>query len=544
MKYMINVLFFVSSCLIITNAQILYQCNFDNDTIITSCLKPEQLAGVLISEQLGSAGIQPPISPLSDVTSSLKPTSNGQSCNLPYKLDSFTWDMYFCNDGYCQTSTDSTSKCSSGQFGYFNFQAPRKVSFTLNTASGGADGTDEQCLIYYYYLSKVTGTEQSIIIRKQEVGDSSETIDSVTSSPHNGWIKRQVSFHTSKGGYKIYFDFERISGPNGVTTIIGIDEISVLQGDCPTELVTGSTSEISVGTTITEWDMTTSNTTETISTVQTTDTIVTESSSSMESITTTTTATTTTTTATSTTTATTTSATTATTTITSTTTTTTTSTTTTITSISTSTISTTTTALTTTSATTTTTSASTTTSTATTTTTSTTTVITTTTTATTTTTTASTTISTSTITSPTTTVITTTATTTSTSVQTTTSTTSTSSAHMITTTTMLTTTATVFTNQPSPTTMITNSTSNVTQSTTIDSLENTTKKDPSKRTLIIALATGVPAALIIVVIIGVWIKRSAVGGLLSGISHPFTDITDQNEMTTFKLNDLQDDHAF
>ncbi|CAF1102538.1 unnamed protein product [Adineta steineri] len=218
--------------IVITYAQILYQCNFDNDTIITSCLKPEQLAGVLISEQLGSAGIQPPIAPLSDVTSSLKPTTNGESCNLPYQLNSFTWDMYFCNEGYCQTSTDSTSKCSAGKFGYFNFQAPRKVSFTLNTDSGGTSGTDQQCLIYYYYLSNVTGTEQSITVRKQEVGDISETIDTVTHSPYNGWIKRSVSFHTSKSGYKIYFDFERISGPNSVTTIIAIDEISVLQGNC------------------------------------------------------------------------------------------------------------------------------------------------------------------------------------------------------------------------------------------------------------------------------------------------------------------------
>ncbi|CAF3565227.1 unnamed protein product [Adineta steineri] len=528
------------SCLIVTYAQILYQCNFDNDTIITSCLKPEQLAGLLISEQLGSAGIQPPFSPLSDVTSSLKPTSNGKSCSLPYHLNSFTWDMYFCNEGYCQISIDSTSKCSSGQFGYFNFQAPRKVSFTLNTASGGTNGTDEQCLIYYYYLSNITGIDLSITIRKQEVGDTSKTIDSVASSPYNGWIKRQVSFHTSKGGYKIYFDFEKTSGLPSLTTVIGIDEISVHQRNCPSEPTTESTLTIST----TESDITTSNIIETISTIQTTDTTVTESSS-MEPITATATATITTTTS-----STTTSTTSATTTTT-TTTTTTASTTTIIASTSTSTTLTTTTALTTTSATTTTTSASTTISTTTTTTTSTTTtttttVITTTTAATTTTTTASTTISTSTTTSIPTTVITTTIATTSTSTQTTTttSTTSTSSGAITTTTTMLTTATTVMTNQPSSITMITNSTSDLTESTTADSLENTTKKDPSKRTLIIALATGIPAALIIVVIIGVWIKRSAVGGLLSGISHPFTDITDQNEMTTFKLNDLQDDHAF
>ncbi|CAF4002266.1 unnamed protein product [Adineta steineri] len=280
----------------ITHAQILYQCNFDNNTLANLCLKPEQLAGLLISEQLGSAGIQPPISPLSDVTSSLKPTTNGQSCSLPYKINSFTWDMYFCNEGYCQTSTDSTSKCPSGQFGYFNFQAPRKVSFSLNTDSGGI--------------------EQSITVRKQEVGDISETIDTITRSPYNGWIKRQVSFHTSKGGYKIYFDFERISGPSGPTTIIAIDEISVHQGNCPNEPVTQSTSEIAVGTTtsittITESDLTTigitsistpiTTTTATTTTTTTTTSTITSTTFSSTTTSTTSTATTTTTSTTSTT---------------------------------------------------------------------------------------------------------------------------------------------------------------------------------------------------------------------------------------------------
>ncbi|CAF1279479.1 unnamed protein product [Adineta steineri] len=216
----------------ITHAQILYQCNFDNNTVTTSCLKPEGLFGLLIDEKMGNADIQSPTAPLSDVTSSLKPTSNDESCNLPYKINSFTWDMYFCNEGYCQTSTDSTSKCSAGKFGHFGFTGLRKVSFSLNTVSGGTDGVDEQCLIYYYYLPDITGTAQSITIRKQEVGDISETIDSVASSLYNGWIKRQVSFHTSKSGYKIYFDFEKISGSPSLTTVIAIDEISVLQGNC------------------------------------------------------------------------------------------------------------------------------------------------------------------------------------------------------------------------------------------------------------------------------------------------------------------------
>ncbi|CAF1383324.1 unnamed protein product [Adineta steineri] len=244
---------------------------------------------------MGSADEQSPTAPLSDVTSSLKPTSNGQSCNLPYKINSFTWDMYFCNEGYCQTSTDSTSKCSSGKFGYFGFAAVSKVSFTLNTASGGADGTDEQCLIYYYYLPKITGTDLTITVRKQEAEDISETIDTVTSSPYNGWIKRQVSFHTSKGGYKIYFDFEKTFGPPSSSTIIAIDEISVLQGDCLSEPTTQSTPTILVGTTtsITESDSTTIGITSILTEPITTTTITTTTTSTTTTTTTSSTTTTT-----------------------------------------------------------------------------------------------------------------------------------------------------------------------------------------------------------------------------------------------------------
>ncbi|CAF3694489.1 unnamed protein product [Adineta steineri] len=284
----------------ITHAQILYQCNFDTNTITTSCLKQEGLFGLSISEEIGSADIQPPTAPLSDVTSSLKPTINGQSCNLPYKINPFTWDMYFCNEGFCQTTTDSTSKCSAGKFGYFGFAALNKVSFTLNTASGGTPGIGEQCLIYYYYLPKITGTDLSITVRKQEAEDISETIDTVTSSPYNGWIKRQVSFHTSKGGDKIYFDFEKTSGPPSSSTIIAIDEISVYRGNCLSEPTTQSTPTISVGTTtsITEADLTTigitSIPTEPITTTATTSTTTTITTDTTSTITTTTTSTSTT----------------------------------------------------------------------------------------------------------------------------------------------------------------------------------------------------------------------------------------------------------
>ncbi len=71
-----------------------------------------------------------PLAPLSDVTSIRKiimnlyvnfecfhlvtPTLDGKMCALPYKIGNLTWDMYFCNKGYCPTTISSNSTCVSG----------------------------------------------------------------------------------------------------------------------------------------------------------------------------------------------------------------------------------------------------------------------------------------------------------------------------------------------------------------------------------------------------------------------------------------------
>ncbi len=56
----------------ITYAQILYECNFDTAAIGTGCLAPVGTFGLLIVDKMGTAGIQAPTTPLSDVTSSRK----------------------------------------------------------------------------------------------------------------------------------------------------------------------------------------------------------------------------------------------------------------------------------------------------------------------------------------------------------------------------------------------------------------------------------------------------------------------------------------
>ncbi|CAF3421804.1 unnamed protein product [Rotaria sp. Silwood1] len=201
---------------------------------------------MLLDDGFGTVGIDPPISPLSDVTSSLTPTSNGELCIVPYQVNSYTWDMYFCNNGYCPTPSNSSTKCTGGQFGYFAFVAPRSISLPLKTGSEGINGTNQQCLTYYYYFPNITGAQHNINVRKEEVGSINEIIDTVTSNPVNGWTKRQVNFTTTAPGYKIYFDLEKKVGSVATSSVIAIDEISIRQGSCCTYEYTSNEYSLSI----------------------------------------------------------------------------------------------------------------------------------------------------------------------------------------------------------------------------------------------------------------------------------------------------------
>ncbi|CAM4906359.1 unnamed protein product [Rotaria socialis] len=66
----------------------------------------------------------------------------------------------------------------------------------------------------------------------------SDTIDTVTNSPLSRWIKRNVTFTSTKSGYKIYFYFERTTGAILSESYITVDEISILQGTIATMTTT------------------------------------------------------------------------------------------------------------------------------------------------------------------------------------------------------------------------------------------------------------------------------------------------------------------
>jgi hypothetical protein len=74
-------------------------------------------------------------------------------------------------------------------------------SFQLKTESDGINGINQQCLIYYYYMGNAS--QKIITVRKEETNGKSEIIDSVTSSPFNGWIQRKISFNAEALGYRV-----------------------------------------------------------------------------------------------------------------------------------------------------------------------------------------------------------------------------------------------------------------------------------------------------------------------------------------------------
>ncbi|CAF4988060.1 unnamed protein product, partial [Rotaria magnacalcarata] len=115
---------------------------------------------------LGTIDKDEPISSFSDVTSITKPTANGELCKLPYKVDSYTWDMYFCNKGFCPTATSSNSKCALGQFAHVRLFETGVYSVLLKAGTGGINGIDDQRIIYYYYIPNGIDIRMSIKLHK------------------------------------------------------------------------------------------------------------------------------------------------------------------------------------------------------------------------------------------------------------------------------------------------------------------------------------------------------------------------------------------
>ncbi|CAF1010293.1 unnamed protein product [Adineta ricciae] len=223
------------------NCQIVYQCNFDDSTVTDHCFTGGGITGAMISQTtVGSFNLQTPDTPISDVTSILKPTGNGQRCSLPYRIGSNQWDMYFCYTSTCLTSPNVYGNCTMGRYGVVKLGSTAIKSYQIKAGSKGINGVNKQCLIYYYYMSNAT--QKSITVRKVETNGENETIDHVTSSPYNGWIKQEVTYNAKASGYNIFFDVVKTVTDSYAPTV-AFDEVSISQGDCEKSITTEVTTE-------------------------------------------------------------------------------------------------------------------------------------------------------------------------------------------------------------------------------------------------------------------------------------------------------------
>ncbi|CAF3930188.1 unnamed protein product [Rotaria sordida] len=196
----------VFSCVLISSVQILYECNFDNAIISNNCLSPVGIGGMLIDETMGIADSQPPTLPLSDVTSSLTPTSNGELCILPNKI-------YFDFEKISGPATsptviaiDEISIRQGSCFGQQRVTQDTTNILTTSIASTTIDGETESTTVKTSTVSiKITTTIEQSTESSTISSDSSITsITSTTSSTALTTITTSTSDNQSTEFNNIY----------------------------------------------------------------------------------------------------------------------------------------------------------------------------------------------------------------------------------------------------------------------------------------------------------------------------------------------------
>jgi hypothetical protein len=71
----------------------------------------------------------------------------------------------------------------------------------LKAALDSINGTNERCLIYYYYFPNID--EKFLTVLKEEIDSGNETIDYVANTPFNGWIERKIRFFVEESNFKV-----------------------------------------------------------------------------------------------------------------------------------------------------------------------------------------------------------------------------------------------------------------------------------------------------------------------------------------------------
>ncbi|CAF1410064.1 unnamed protein product [Adineta steineri] len=184
-----------------------------------------------------------PIMPLSDVTSIITPTmGNNLLCQLPYKLDGSSKDIYFCsklesslNVSSCFTGDSSEQECLPGQYVMAQPSAGENLTYFIEVL--GTSGSS--CLSFYYYITR-PNVGQIVIWCTDIVGNIVHQFGKTSNVSYNGWHRTEFSFSPNITNYQLYFDLQRFESTDGFISI-ALDEIKVIGGRCESDIIESTT---------------------------------------------------------------------------------------------------------------------------------------------------------------------------------------------------------------------------------------------------------------------------------------------------------------
>ncbi|CAF4116572.1 unnamed protein product [Rotaria magnacalcarata] len=199
----------------------LFTCDFTT----TLCFKNSELLLTNGSQFSTSHLSEPPRVPLSDVSSVSEPTSNNETCELPY-----------------QPRMDNTTNTTSSEIWFcFNNQCP-----TMNKKIANCTLVEEECLQYFYYFTVYEelflGQQVSVLIKSDNESETEDEIEidrlSDLDMIENRWHSRRVTFNSTLFNYKLIFRFEvtaanRTENPAlNKTIFFALDNVNIYNRNC------------------------------------------------------------------------------------------------------------------------------------------------------------------------------------------------------------------------------------------------------------------------------------------------------------------------
>ncbi|CAF4086809.1 unnamed protein product [Rotaria magnacalcarata] len=229
----------------------LFTCDFTT----TLCFKNSELLLTNGSQFSTSHLSEPPRVPLSDVSSVSEPTSNNETCELPYqpRMDNTTnttsSEIWFCFNNQCPTMNKKIANCTLGYYGFVSINAwesSKTINQSISQDMMMRDLVEEECLQYFYYFTVYEelflGQQVSVLIKSDNETETEDEIEidrlSDLDMIENRWHSRRVTFNSTLFNYKLIFRFEvtaanRTENPAlNKTIFFALDNVNIYSRNC------------------------------------------------------------------------------------------------------------------------------------------------------------------------------------------------------------------------------------------------------------------------------------------------------------------------